>query len=283
MLIIRILIRLSKEIPLFFISPPKITKKGLIVSFTSYPARLSKLHLVVRSLLRQSLKPEKIILYLGNDTKPEDIPDNLLKLQKYNFEIKTGKNDIKPHKKYLFAMQEFPEHTIITVDDDLIYDKNLIKDLVETSNKHTGCICARRVNLMRKDKQGNLAKYSEWDWEYKNLLEPSHALLATGCGGILYPAKCFGPEAFYEDAIINNCLNTDDIWLKFMEIKYDRKVVFTNSKIIHPLTIRNSQKNALMQNNTKGENRNDINIKNMEEYTGIKLKDYAIPFEKKQK
>lgn len=275
MLILRIVKRIIAELFVHFPIIKSGGTKGITVSFTSYPARMGNLHLVVRSLLHQSIKPERIVLYLGTDTPEKHISPKLKKLKKHGLIIKTGYEDLKPHKKYFFAMQEYPENTIITVDDDLIYDRNLIKDLLKCSYEHPNCVCARRVNLMTKHEDKSLAKYSDWKWEYKKLLEPSHALLATGCGGVLYPPHCFGPAAFDIEAIKENCLNTDDIWLKFMEIKYNRKVVFTNSIVCHPLTIRNSQKSALMLTNTSGENRNDINIKNMENFTDIKLADYA--------
>ena len=84
MIITRILRRLSTE---FFVHLPVKKRKdisnNIIVSLTSYPARLKSLHYVIRSLLRQSLPAEKIILYLGTDTKDSDIPQKLKKLTKY--------------------------------------------------------------------------------------------------------------------------------------------------------------------------------------------------------
>ena len=268
----RIITELYTSLP---ITKPKKVLSDVIVSLTSYPARLGQLHMVIRSLLKQRVAPKKIILYLGNDTKDSDIPQKLKKLTKYNFEIRTGYKDIKPHKKYFFAMQEFPENTIITVDDDLLYDKNLVKELTECAAKNPGCVCARRVNLITKDENGNLNPYSKWKWEYKKETTPSHTLIATGCGGILYPAHCLPPETFDMEAIKEICLNTDDIWLKFMELKNDVKVVFSNNKVIHPLTLRHTQESGLLQTNTSGENRNDINIKKMQNFTGIKLEDFA--------
>ena len=168
-------------------------------------------------------------------------------------------------------MQEFPNHTIITVDDDLIYDRNLVRDLIECAKMNPGCVCARRVNLITKNTTGNLNPYSEWNWEYKEISEPSHSLIATGCGGILYPPHLLPQETFDAKVIKTYCLNTDDIWLKFMELKSDVKVVFSNNKFIHPLTLRHTQESGLLQTNTAGENRNDINIKAMQEFMGIKL------------
>lgn len=272
MILNRIFRRITTE---FFnslsITKPSKTAEGVIISLTSYPARLKHLHIVIRSLLKQKVAAEKVILYLGTDTKDSDIPQKLKKLTKYNFEIRTGYEDLKPHKKYFFAMQEFPNHTIITADDDLIYDKNLVKDLLECSKANSGCVCARRVNLITKDEAGNLNPYSKWEWEYKKIIEPSHSLIATGCGGILYPPHLLPPETFDANAIKTHCLNTDDIWLKFMELKNDVRVVFSNNKFVHPLTLRHTQESGLLQTNTAGENRNDINIKAMQDFTGIKL------------
>lgn len=269
----RVFIELINYLPIL---KPKNTANGVLISLTSYPARMKNIHLVIRSLLKQTVAAEKIILYLGTDTKDSDISSKLKKLTKYNFEIRTGYEDIKPHKKYFFAMKEFPEHTIITVDDDSIYDKNLVKDLTLCADKNKDCICARRVNLITKNKDGNLNPYSKWKWEYKQISTPSHNLIATGCGGILYPPHLLPDETFDLDAIKENCLNTDDIWLKFMELKKDIKVVFSNNKAVHPLTLRNTQKSGLLQTNTSGENRNDINIKKMEEFTGLKLAEFGV-------
>lgn len=268
----RLMTEFSNRLP---ITRPSNTIEGVIISLTSYPARLKNLHIVIRSLLKQKLCAEKVILYLGKDTKETNITTKLKKLTKYNFEIRTGYEDLKPHKKYFFAMQEFLNHTIITVDDDLIYDRNLVKDLVECAKNNPGCVCSRRVNLITKDNNGHLNPYSKWNWECIDVMEPSHSLLATGCGGILYPPHILPPETFDAHAIKDYCLNTDDIWLKFMELKNDVKIVFSNNKVIHPLTLHHTQESGLLQTNTTGENRNDINIKKMQEFTGINLVNYA--------
>lgn len=271
----RIFRRLVTEGRLWLPVTQKNVAQDVVVSLTSYPARLPQLHLVIRSLLHQKLAPREIVLYLGNDTRDEDIPSSLRELEKYNFTIKTGCEDLKPHKKYFFAMQEYPDDAVITVDDDVIYDKDFVQDLYNCYKKFPGCVASRRVHRMIQDTLGNIKSYNDWQWECTQILEPSHQLFSTGCGGALYPPKVLPPETFDAEAIKAHCLNTDDIWLKFMELKADVKVVFTNSKVIHPLTVRNTQASALMHTNTAGENRNDINIRAMEDFTGIKLGDFC--------
>ena len=271
----RIVRRLVTEGRLWLPVTQKNVAQDVVVSLTSYPARLPQLHLVIRSLLHQKLAPREIVLYLGNDTRDEDIPSSLRELEKYNFTIKTGCEDLKPHKKYFFAMQEYPDDAVITVDDDVIYDKDFVQDLYNCYKKFPGCVASRRVHRMIQDTLGNIKSYNDWQWECTQILEPSHQLFSTGCGGALYPPKVLPPETFDAEAIKAHCLNTDDIWLKFMELKADVKVVFTNSKVIHPLTVRNTQASALMHTNTAAENRNDINIRAMEDFTGIKLGDFC--------
>lgn len=271
----RIFRRLVAEGRLWLPVTQKNVAQNVVVSLTSYPARLPQLHLVIRSLLHQSLAPREIVLYLGADTRDEDIPATLRQLEKYNFTIKTGYEDLKPHKKYFFAMQEYPQDSIITVDDDVMYDKDFVRDLCSCHQKNPGCVCGRRVHRMTKDNAGQIRSYNDWQWECRDILEPSHQLFTTGCGGVLYPPHILPPEAFDAAAIKAHCLNTDDVWLKFMELKAGARVVFTNSKVMHPLTIRKTQASALMHTNTAAENRNDLNIRAMEDFTGIKLGDFC--------
>lgn len=280
MIIKRILSRLTTELSIYMPLWNAKENDKVIVSLTSYPARLPKLHIVIKSLLRQTMHPGKILLWLGEDTKESDITKKLRTLEKKSkgyFEIRTGCENIRPHKKYFYAMQEFSDKAIITVDDDLIYDKNLVRDLWHSYEKYQDCVSARRVNLMTKNEDGELNEYNDWKWEYKKELKPSFALLPTGCGGVLYPPHILPENTFDLKAIKEHCLNTDDIWLKFMELKNSVKVVFTNSKVVHPLTLRGSQKTALMHSNAeaKTENRNDINIRKMQNFTGLYLKDYC--------
>ncbi len=87
----------SKEVPYSIISELKLrllnTKKlknfegneiPVIVSLTSIPFRLNRLHLVVKSLLIQTNKPKKIILWLDSSLENK-IPNNLKRLFSISF------------------------------------------------------------------------------------------------------------------------------------------------------------------------------------------------------
>ncbi len=97
----------------------------IIISLTSYPERIGTLHFVIKSLLEQTIKPYKIVLYLAIEqfpNKDKDLPLDLLELKNETFEIHYCE-DLKSYKKLIPALKEYPDKVIITVDDDLIYSK----------------------------------------------------------------------------------------------------------------------------------------------------------------
>lgn len=74
-------------------APPPI----LIISLTSFPARISTLHITISSLLCQTKKPNMIILQLSEDefpNKENDLPENLLKLKEFGLTINWNKGNI---------------------------------------------------------------------------------------------------------------------------------------------------------------------------------------------
>lgn len=68
-------------------------------------------------------------------------------LQKYGLEIRFC-DDLRSHKKYYFAMQEYPEDIVILFDDDMFYPKNTIKKLYELYKKFPSDICAINTQVM---------------------------------------------------------------------------------------------------------------------------------------
>ncbi|MBR5928118.1 MAG: oligosaccharide flippase family protein, partial [Spirochaetia bacterium] len=252
------------------------TEKGrIIVSLTSFPARLDTLDICIKSLFAQSVKPDKSVLYLGTECDDVPLPERLTELEKYGLEIKKGYADIRPHKKYLFAMQEYPEDFIITVDDDLMYDRNMIKSLLESYKRNPNAVSARRVHRITSS-GGDLEPYDKFDKCWTRTTEPSHMLLSTNGAGTLFPPHTLPDEAFDIDTIKKLCLDADDIWIKFMLIKKGVPVVWVKSHQSMPPEIPGTQKIALYYSNTDKENsNNDRCIQAMEEHFNIHLADYS--------
>jgi hypothetical protein len=97
-----------------------------IVSLTSYGKRLRMTApYAIITLLNQSVRPDKIVLWVGHGDK-ENIPAIMNRLTKKGLEIRFCE-DVKSYTKLVPALREFPEDCIITSDDDIYYPKNWLK------------------------------------------------------------------------------------------------------------------------------------------------------------
>ena len=123
-------------------------------------------------------------------------------------------------------MQEYPESIIITIDDDIYYEKDMIETLVKSYKKYPYAISALRVHRIITNKFGEIMPYSNWIKEDDTALDrPAFNLIATGCGGVLYPPRCLNEIAFNKLKIIKSCIEADDLWLKVMELLNNKPVV----------------------------------------------------------
>ena len=200
----------------------------IIVSLTSYKKRLNTINLVIDSILNGDLVPNKIVLTLFykdinfiSEKIFEYLNKNKIILIIVNF-------DIKSHKKYFYVMQKYPYDIIITIDDDILYEKNTVALLYKSYLKNPKEISARRVHLIKYDKFGKSKSYNKWKKEYKFIKNPSFDLLATTGAGTLFPPNILkiNYSLIYD---IFNCITSDDIFLKYIENKLKIKIVWVEN------------------------------------------------------
>lgn len=237
--------------------------KKIIISLTTFPARINNVSLCIKSLLRQTMKPDRVMLYLGSDVDEDRLPNDLRELEQYGLTVVANCRDIKPHKKYYYAMQEFPNDIVITTDDDIVYEPELVEELIKTHRDFPNAVICRRANIIRRDEKGMIAPYLTWDSCLTKKKEERYDLLPTGAGGILYPPHSISELAFNIDDIERYCLNADDVWLRYMGIKAGSPVVYSKPSIIYLAVIPGSQDQALFKSNV-GMDKNDMFIKRME-------------------
>lgn len=238
---------------------------GLIVSFTSFPARINNVHLVVESILRQTVLPDRIILWLSKDQFPtiETLPKTLLELRVRGLEIKIKENDIRSHKKYFYALQELTNSTLVTIDDDILYPSNMIETLLEAHKKYPDSIVARYGNKIRVD-SGSIIPYREWEKHYVTDQPDDFAFFGSG-GGTLFPKGSFPSFTLRKDIFLSVCPLADDVWLNSM-IRINNKKVYllkTNKDILFPIVNR---KNKTLSSQNVGEDLNDSQIKDVRDY-----------------
>ncbi len=242
---------------------------NFIVSLASYSKRINTLHICLESIFSQTLMPKKIILYLDNSVQPDMIPIEIFSFIDKGLEVFFVSDDIASHNKYYYTFKKYPNDIVITVDDDVIYDKCTFYNLMQTHLKYPNSVCATRVTYMMFDNAHNIASYNNWISEYDKLICPSKRLVAVGVGGILYPPHIFSDEVFDKNKIISLALTADDIWLKFMELKNNIYVVWSGQLPQHPQQIPNTQDVGLWLNINK--HKNDEYVQNLETYYNIDL------------
>ena len=233
----------------------------IIVSLTTYPKRLDVVFLTIESLLDQTIKPDKIILWLSRKEIDEDsVPKNLKKLQSRGLTIKFVSANLKPYKKLIYATDTYKDSIIITIDDDTIYPRYFLAKLLNTYKKYPNCIIACRCSFIKKLGDTKLAPYVSW--KSAKIKGPSFNLFPTGVGGILYPPNSLNQEVFNSDAFLRLCPSNDDIWFKAMALLNGTKTVMVYTKSMEFPTIPGSQENALWHKNVT-EQKNDEQLKNV--------------------
>lgn len=245
--------------------------RKIIVSFTSYPKRFKAIPLTVKTILYQSYKPDKIILYLAKEECKGELPKRIQKLQKYGLEIVFVDENLKPHNKYFYSMQKYPDDIVITIDDDILYPRDLIRRLHKSYKDYPDCVSAARVHMM-KTVDGRLYKYNDWDWEYRKEYIPLSRLFATGVGGVLYPPHILSERTFESRLVRELCLEADDVWLKLMELMSETKVVYVPWANRHLWYNGNYFRDGLHRSNCDL-GRNDEYIKNVCNFLGISIVD----------
>lgn len=229
----------------------------LVVSLTTFPARLSTVWMTIDSIFRQKMQPFKVVLTLSEvdfPGKEKELPQQLLKYERLGLEIIWMRDNLCPHKKYFISFQKYKDKYIVTVDDDIYYRNEMLQKLwtkhLEFPNMVIGNACSAIL-----DANGRERKYQEWSSSEVLENTPSHNYLAIGWAGVLYPPALFSNTLYNIEAINKMCLSTDDLWLKANEIISDIQVV-KNDYICPSPTIVGTRSSALFSSNVLGKNDN---------------------------
>lgn len=261
--------RALREIEARRVAPrPHGLPKPLYVSLTSYPARFDVLHLTLRCLLNQTVKPDGVVLWVG-EADMVALPAAVLSMQSDSFQIRATR-DMRAYTKIIPMLAERPDAFIVTADDDLYYRATWLEDLVQSALQHPGEVQAHRAHRVTYKADGTLRSYEDWDLDIGrgtagiNIFGRAHAgadIFATGVGGVLYP-----PGSLHADAVRSELFSelspfNDDIWLYWMARRQGTIVRHLGPRF-RVLEWPGSQQQSLRAHNRGkvGENRNDLAI-----------------------
>lgn len=231
-----------KEYKYYTCDEIKIDKEQpLIVTLTSWEERTNTkiLYKTLLSLKEQTIKPDKIIVWLSSDEIDKDtLPKELLEGDWY--EIHWVDKNLKSFKKFL-TIQQFPNAIHITMDDDMQYSNHIIEYLYTVyMNSNKKCIIPSYCPVCNDYGQpwGNhFGGKTKFKW------------ISTGC--CLYSPNVFPQEVFdlYGEIMLNRELCSDECFLMPFIIYHDIELLpcfstdidfFKENKIINE-----SRSNAL--------------------------------------
>lgn len=245
----------------------KSVPEKIVLSFTTFPPRIDTVWQTAYTLLNQTVKVDHVILWLAREQfeSLDTLPDSLKRLKKYGLEIKFC-DDLRPHKKYYYAMQEYPDAIVITVDDDVYYPSFLVERLYSKHQEFPDAICCNWAHLIKKSNDGKILPYNKWEKGVSGFDDkPSFSLNQVGYEGVLYPPHSLDSRCFDKDLLCKLSLNADDLWLKAMSYLHGTKVVRANDVAYRYFGILKSQKVALNTSNC-GQNKNDEAIEKITTY-----------------
>jgi hypothetical protein len=193
-----------------------MSKNPVIVSLTSIKARYENRILLTTLDSLVDLNYDNYIIVLNISKEPKYLDtgftDDDIKYLNFLYP-KIRINIVENYgsiRKIIPTLKLFTDNIIITVDDDVIYDKNLITTFVDVYNIHK-CIVSSRCRNIQLDLFDNITNYS-----MGNKDECKLGLLPEGVGGILYHSSMFDSKFINFD--FNNLeeefLKNDDLLLR---------------------------------------------------------------------
>lgn len=246
--------KLIKELPVDGLSLNNVPRdEKIIVSLTSFPARIDCVGYSIKSLFNQTVKPDRIILWLATEQfENTQLPELIKKLKEKGLEIRFCE-DLKSHKKYHYALKEQnPDELIITYDDDLIYPEDSIERLVKLHTEYPDCIITNRAQAAAFE-NGEFLPYAQWAVRSSvGVREPSSVLFPSTGGGTLYPYNAVNKETFNIEKMKEVAFSADDLWMRFMSALNGTQIVKTVKNHKTFTVIDGSQTESLQVENCYG-------------------------------
>lgn len=247
-------------------------KPELIVSLTSYPPRIHTVHKTLGTILGQTLKADRVILWLAESEFPHreyDLPESLTCLCEQGLEIKWTK-DLKSYKKLIPALREFPEAIIVTADDDVYYAPDWLFYLYTAYLQRPGCVHCHRCTYFYLE-NGQFKNISGGVKTYK---QPTYLHKLVGIGGVLYPPHSLHSDVLDEEKFCQLARTNDDIWFWFMAVKNNYRINVVENHMPKPKYVEGTQDGVcLYKINDKGEKLFEKDLhKMLEAYPEVKEK-----------
>ena len=202
----------------------------IIVSLTSFPGRIKIVHKTLYSIMNQSMKPKKIILWLSKkqfENLEEDLPTELVELKEKGLTIEWTEDDLRSYKKLIPTLQKYPDYIIVTADDDIYYTVDWLKDLYESYLKYPKDIHCHIITRL-KEENGKII-ITPKNKSMVGLASYYNKIL--GNGGVLYPRDSLDKNVLNINEFQELAPTSDDIWFWAMALLKGTKIRWIERKM----------------------------------------------------
>lgn len=246
----------------------KKRKQKIIISLTTYPKRINTIWLTIETLLRQSIKPDAIILWLADSQFDgmASLPENLLRLRDRGLTIRFCE-DLRSHKKYFYALQEHPNDLVILADDDMFYPRDTVKKLLKMHQRYPEDICCITAQVIVPDFQTTPSFWRNPSFDERDLQHTDRIQAFTG-SGTLIPPHALHPDAFNKELFHQICFHADDLWITFMAHLNGTKFSTLEKWRPFPVCIYGTAEGSLYYINAEGK-QNDVQWQHLLDHYGV--------------
>lgn len=199
------------------VSEQTVSDAPVVVSLTTYGKRLLSVHLTIESIMQGSVLPNRLILWLAEEERERTLPIALQRQVDRGLEIKYCR-DIKSYKKLVPTLNIASSSIVVTIDDDMFYQPDMLEGLLVNHKKYPKDIIAYRVDEMTMDHNDRPCSCLSWK-SFSSSEVPLPTLVAIGAEGILYPPESLAKEVVDENVFMSLCPTADDLWFKAMALK----------------------------------------------------------------
>lgn len=255
---------------------PKNNRASVTVCMTSIPTRIDKVWVVMECIIRQTIQPDTVLLYLSKKQfKKIEVPSSLQRYVNSDFlHIVWVDEDIRSYKKFWYYIRDFPDRGFITLDDDILYPSDIIEILLKSYDKSKKIIPACYCYKIKFDYSGKILQYEEWEKNTKRGYVGNDIFFGSG-GGVYFPAGSLLGANLPYDMISQICPFADDIWLNAF-VRRNGYVVMCAKNRRSVVSVPNDcKKNLSSYNLDNGGNNNQ-----MKSVVSFFIKEYGFdPFE----
>lgn len=167
----------------------------------------------------------------------------------------------KSCNKLIHALRFYPEDLCITIDDDQLYERDMLRLLLDSYHKYPQCIHTHHASMPILESSGAFV------WRACEIEDtPLLGICPLGVSGVLYPPHCLDIEVFNTQRFCDLAPHNDDLWFFVMGmLKGSKKVLVKGALGIpkHPSIAIFESPNLWETNAKSGENRFMIEWENL--------------------